>query len=61
MSMPHHSLGLVGRGLPRVGARLALSFQLGGTKRWCSRIRRSTRFLLTDKPSTKCKYAQIRR
>src|SRR5687767_2797089 len=61
MSMPHHAWGLVGRGLLRLGVRVALSFQLGWTSRLCSRITRSTRFLLIESCSTKCRYAQILR
>jgi hypothetical protein len=59
--MPHYSWGVVGRGLLRLGVRVALRFRLGWTSRLCSRITRSTRFLLIARYSTKCTYAQILR
>jgi len=36
-------MDLVGRGVLRVGVRLALSFAWGMTKRWCARSHRRIR------------------
>jgi hypothetical protein len=55
LSMPHHSFGLVGLGVPSHRRAFGFEPQMGVIRRLCSRLKRRARVLLTGRPSTKCR------